>query len=139
MLPTATHDPAAGHDTEEKLYLGQPTFTGAENARPSQLTASPPAVAMQNFADLQDTWSGTSVNPGKIGLVSRNHVAPLNISACPMLSTAMQKLGPWSHGRHAACDDRWVADGARERREAIRQLADLRRRLAVAEEALVES
>ena len=39
----------------------------------------------------------------------------------------------------AACDDCWVADGARERREAIRQLAELRRRLAAAEDALTDA
>jgi hypothetical protein len=39
----------------------------------------------------------------------------------------------------AAWDDRWVAGGARERREAIRQLADLRRRLAVTEDALADA
>jgi hypothetical protein len=38
-----------------------------------------------------------------------------------------------------ACDDRWMADGARERREAIRHLADLRRRLAAAEDALADA
>jgi len=32
-----------------------------------------------------------------------------------------------------------VADGARGRREAIRQLADLRRRLAAAENALADA
>ena len=36
----------------------------------------------------------------------------------------------------AACDDRCVVDGARGRREAIRQLAELRRRLTAAEDAL---
>src|SRR5689334_17067135 len=39
----------------------------------------------------------------------------------------------------AACDDRCVADGARGRREAIRQLADLRRKLAAAEDALTDA
>jgi hypothetical protein len=39
----------------------------------------------------------------------------------------------------AACDDRWVADGARGRREAVRQLADLRRRLAAAEDAVTDA
>jgi len=39
----------------------------------------------------------------------------------------------------AACDDRWVADGAPGRREAVRQLADLRRRLAAAEDAVTDA
>jgi uncharacterized protein (DUF3084 family) len=39
----------------------------------------------------------------------------------------------------AACDDRWVADGARGRPEAVRQLADLRRRLAAAEDAVTDA
>ena len=39
----------------------------------------------------------------------------------------------------ATCDDPWVADSAQERREAIRQLADLRRRQAVAEDALADA
>src|SRR6516165_4262389 len=39
----------------------------------------------------------------------------------------------------AACDDRWVEYTARERRDAIRQLAELRRRLAAAEDALTEA
>jgi chromosome segregation ATPase len=38
-----------------------------------------------------------------------------------------------------ACDDRWVADGARGRREAIWQLTDLRRRLATAEDTLTDA
>ncbi len=39
----------------------------------------------------------------------------------------------------AACDDREVADGTRERREAIRGLAGLRRRQAAAEDALTDA
>jgi hypothetical protein len=39
----------------------------------------------------------------------------------------------------ATCDDRWVADGARGRREVVRQLADLRRRLAAAEDAVTDA
>jgi chromosome segregation ATPase len=39
----------------------------------------------------------------------------------------------------AACDDREVAEGAGERREAIRQLAGLRRRQAAAEQALTDA
>src|SRR5215471_17005010 len=53
-------------------------------------------------------------------------------------ASARHKLGRDWPGS-AACDDRWVADGARERREAMRQLADLRRRLAVTEDALAEA
>ena len=42
-------------------------------------------------------------------------------------------------GLPPACDDRWVVSEARERREAIWQLADLRRRLAAAEDALADA
>ena len=39
----------------------------------------------------------------------------------------------------ATCDDREVAEPARARHETIRQLADLRGRLAAAEDALAEA
>ncbi len=39
----------------------------------------------------------------------------------------------------ATWDDRFVEYGARQRREAIRQLAELRRRLAAAEDALADA
>ena len=44
-----------------------------------------------------------------------------------------------SPARCLPCDDRCVAERARERREAIRQLADMRRRLAAAEDALADA
>src|SRR5690242_14510182 len=39
----------------------------------------------------------------------------------------------------SVCDDRGVVDGARGGRAAMRQLADLRRRLVVAEDALADA
>src|SRR5215472_16634940 len=63
---------------------------------------------------------------------------PAEDSETRTFASARHKLGRDWPGS-AACDDRWVADGARERREAMRQLADLRRRLAVTEDALAEA